>query len=388
MPLQGGDGLRRASREKGADADREGRGSPQGQLARDARGAQAVVREGRDGDCGERTGLERRRERTGRHVAGVREGARPQAAGLRHRVRERRRRAEGFVLRPDRGRQEPDGKGADVDRRLRSDRGQRGVRRPGARRRACPRLGLGPRERERGRDRPRAPDRRVRRADPHDAPVRLAEPEANDRPCHPVSRGRQRRGPHRGDALMQAQTAVVSASSLARRRALAVLLGAALVAIAAQIAIPLPGTPVPMTLQPLAVLLVGALLGPSLGAGSMILYLALGAAGLPVFTPYGLPGLARLVGPTGGYLLAYPVAAFAVGKIAGDGRRVVRLALAAAAGLVLIHLGGLAQLAVLTGSGSGAVRLGTLPFLAGDLVKLVIAVLLLRPTIRPVRARL
>ena len=187
---------------------------------------------------------------------------------------------------------------------------------------------------------------------------------------------------------MQAQTAVVSAPSLTGRRALAVLLGVALVAIAAQIAIPLPGTPVPLTLQPLAVLLVGALLGPSLGAGSMILYLALGAAGLPVFTPYGLPGLARLVGPTGGYLLAYPVAAFAVGKIAGDGRRVARLALAAAAGLVLIHLGGLTQLAILTGSGSGAVRLGTAPFIVGDLAKLVIAVLVLRPTIGPVRARL
>src|SRR2546426_10909421 len=59
MPLQGGDGPRRASRKKGADADREGRGSPQGQLARDARGAQAVVREERNGDSGERTGLER-----------------------------------------------------------------------------------------------------------------------------------------------------------------------------------------------------------------------------------------------------------------------------------------------------------------------------------------
>src|SRR5213076_1029493 len=188
------------------------------------------------------------------------------------------------------------------------------------------RVGLGPRERERGRHRPRPPDRRLRRAYPHDARVRLEGPEANDWPRHPVSRGGERRGPQRGDALMQAQTAVVSAPSLAGRRALAVLLGAALVAIAAQIAIPLPGTPVPMTLQPLAVLLVGALLGPSLGAGSMILYLALGAAGLPVFTPYGLPGLARLVGPTGGYLLAYPVAAFAVGKIAGDGRRVPRIA--------------------------------------------------------------
>src|SRR5205809_5323017 len=95
--------------------------------------------------------------------------------------------------------------------------------------------------------------------------------------------------------------------------------------IAAQIAIPLPGTPVPMTLQPLAVLLVGALLGPGLGAGSMILYLALGAAGLPVFTPYGLPGLARLVGPRGGYLLAYPVAGLAGGKTAGGRRSVARL---------------------------------------------------------------
>ncbi len=187
---------------------------------------------------------------------------------------------------------------------------------------------------------------------------------------------------------MQAQTAVVSAPSLTARRALAVSLGVALVAIAAQIAVPLPGTPVPMTLQPLAVLLVGALLGPSLGAGSLILYLALGAAGVPVFTPYGLPGLARLVGPTGGYLLAYPVAAFAVGKIAGDGRRVARLALAAAAGLVLIHLGGLAQLAILTGSGSGAVRIATLPFLAGDLVKVGLAVLILKPTVTPLRARL
>ena len=187
---------------------------------------------------------------------------------------------------------------------------------------------------------------------------------------------------------MQAQTAVASTPSLTARRALAIALGAALVAIAAQIAVPLPGTPVPMTLQPLAVLLVGALLGPGLGASAMLLYLGLGAAGLPVFTPYGLPGVARLVGPTGGYLLAYPVAAFAVGKIAGDGRRAARLALAAFAGLVLIHLGGLAQLALLTGSGSGAVRLGTLPFIVGDLAKVALAVLMLKPTVSPLRARL
>src|SRR5437763_1622693 len=93
-------------------------------------------------------------------------------------------------------------------------------------------------------------------------------------------------------------------------RVLAVVLGAVLVALAAQVAVPLPGTPVPMTLQPMAVLLVGGLLGARLGALSMILYLAMGAAGLPVFTPtVPLVGVARLFGPTGGYLLAYPVAA-------------------------------------------------------------------------------
>src|SRR2546425_4266036 len=93
----------------------------------------------------------------------------------------------------------------------------------------------------------------------------------------------------------------------------AVVLGAVLVAVAAQISVPLPGTPVPMTLQPMAVLLVGGLLGPQLGALSMILYLAMGAAGLPVFTPspFLLPGIARLFGQTGGDLLAQPVAAYA-----------------------------------------------------------------------------
>ncbi|PYO41657.1 MAG: biotin transporter BioY [Gemmatimonadetes bacterium] len=187
---------------------------------------------------------------------------------------------------------------------------------------------------------------------------------------------------------MQAQTAVASPLPLAARRVIAVLLGAALVAIAAQIAIPLPGTPVPMTLQPLAVLLVGGLLGPGLGASAMLFYLALGAAGLPVFTPFGLPGVARLLGPTGGYLLAYPVAAFVVGRIAGDGRRLARLALAALAGIVLIHLGGLAQLVMLTGSVSGAARLGTLPFVLSDLVKVPLVALLLKPSVSPLRARL
>jgi len=187
---------------------------------------------------------------------------------------------------------------------------------------------------------------------------------------------------------MQAQTAVVSAPSLTGRRVIAVLLGVAVVALAAQIAIPLPGTPVPMTLQPLAVLIVGGLLGPRLGAASLLLYLALGAAGLPIFTPFGAPGVARLFGPTGGYLLAYPIAAYAVGRLAGDGRRWARLALAVLAGLALIHLGGLAQLLIITHSLQDAARLGTWPFLVGDLAKLVVAGAILRPSLNPLRARL
>src|SRR5512146_1264130 len=108
---------------------------------------------------------------------------------------------------------------------------------------------------------------------------------------------------------------VLPSPVLTWRRTSAVVMGAALVALAAQIAVPLPGTPVPLTLQPLAVLIVGGLLGPWLGASSLLFYLALGAAGLPVFTPIGLPGVARLIGPTGGYLLAYPLAAYAVGTL-------------------------------------------------------------------------
>jgi biotin transport system substrate-specific component len=170
-------------------------------------------------------------------------------------------------------------------------------------------------------------------------------------------------------------------------RVLAVVLGAVLVAIAAQVSIPLPGTPVPMTLQPMAVLLVGGLLGPELGAVSMILYLAMGAAGLPVFTPtVPLPGITRLFGPTGGYLLAYPVAAYAVGAIAKTDWK--RIAFGAFAGLVLIHLGGLAQMAIITGSVLASAQLATWPFLLGDLLKLVILVPVLANLTPTIRARL
>ena len=185
------------------------------------------------------------------------------------------------------------------------------------------------------------------------------------------------------------QTAIGYRAPALGARVAAVVLGALVVAGAAQVSIPLPGTPVPMTLQPMAVLLVGGLLGPQLGALSMILYLAMGAAGLPVFTPtVPLIGFARLFGPTGGYLLAYPVAAWAVGTVVREGSRMWRVACGVFAGLVLIHLGGLAQLAIITGSVASAAQLATWPFLLGDLLKLVILVPVLARLTPTVRARL
>jgi biotin transport system substrate-specific component len=189
---------------------------------------------------------------------------------------------------------------------------------------------------------------------------------------------------------------VIDHSTLIIRRAAAVVLGALVVAGAAQVSIPLPGTPVPMTLQPMAVLLVGGLLGAPLGAVSMILYLAMGAAGLPVFTPtVPLVGFARLLGPTGGYLLAYPLAAYAVGRLADGPPRAERgvptwrrVTVAVAVGLVLIHLGGLAQMAIITGNVSAAARLATWPFLLGDLLKLAILVPVLAKLTPTIRARL
>jgi len=156
---------------------------------------------------------------------------------------------------------------------------------------------------------------------------------------------------------------------------------AAAVAAASQIAIPLPFTPVPITLQPMLVVLAGLWLGPAAGAASMALYLAAGAAGLPVFTPIGAPGIARLFGPTGGYLIAYPVAAFVAGLVAS---RVTSLAgrwLAATAGMVVIYAGGIAQLTILDGSVVGAVALGLTPFAALDLVKAFVAAAISEPRI-------
>jgi biotin transport system substrate-specific component len=195
---------------------------------------------------------------------------------------------------------------------------------------------------------------------------------------------------NRGEQLAVSSEQAAS-GTLAVRRGLAVVLGAATVALAAQVAVPLPFTPVPMTLQPLAVLVVGGLLGARLGAAALVLYVGLGALGLPVFTPVGLPGAARLLGPTGGYLLAYPVAAAVVGWLTSARRPVsppARLLLACAAGMVVIHLGGSAQLAILTGDVGAATRYGLVPFLTGDLLKIGLAALVILALGPAVRSRL
>jgi biotin transport system substrate-specific component len=147
-----------------------------------------------------------------------------------------------------------------------------------------------------------------------------------------------------------------------------------LTAAAAQVVVPLPFTPVPLTGQTFAVLLTGALLGPRLGALAMLAYLAEGAAGLPFFRG-GAGGPAHLAGPTAGYLFAFPAAAFVTGLLAERGwdRRFVTAAAAMALGSLVILAGGWAWLALMSGAGGEAFRLGVAPFLPGDVVKIALA---------------
>jgi biotin transport system substrate-specific component len=147
---------------------------------------------------------------------------------------------------------------------------------------------------------------------------------------------------------------------------------------AAQISIPLPFTPVPFTFQPMVVLLCAAALGSRLGMSAQLLYLSLGVAGAPVFawSPALPQGAARLFGPTGGYLLAYPVAAFAAGWLAERGfdRRYLTAVIAMIGGLALVFAGGVTWLAVGLGLGiRPALAAGLYPFVAADIVKLLLA---------------
>jgi biotin transport system substrate-specific component len=160
---------------------------------------------------------------------------------------------------------------------------------------------------------------------------------------------------------------------------ISVLFFVALTALTARIAIPLPYTPVPITLQVFAVLLSGLALGARGGALSQIGYLSVIALGLP-FSSTGVGGLPAFMGPTGGYLLAFIPSAFVVGLIAqcshcGYARRLA----ACLSGILVIHLGGASWLAVwLGGDIAGAWQLGIAPFIMVDLLKAIVAVVLTR----------
>lgn len=153
--------------------------------------------------------------------------------------------------------------------------------------------------------------------------------------------------------------------------------GALLVALLAQVRIPLPFTPVPLTGQTFAVLLVGAALGSRRGLASLSLYSLVGALGLPVFAG-GAAGAAYAFGPTGGYLLGFIVAAYVTGLLAERGlERSLRTSiLPFLAGTLVIYILGAGWLSVQFGL-EKALAMGVLPFLVGDTIKLALAAIAL-----------
>lgn len=168
-------------------------------------------------------------------------------------------------------------------------------------------------------------------------------------------------------------------------RLVSMLFVTAMTAAAAQISVPLPFTDVPFTFQPMVVLLGGLALGPRLALGSQVLYLTAGIIGLPVFAASATlpPGALRLLGPTGGYLMSYPIAAFLAGYLAERGfdRRYATSVLAMLAGLLVIYSCGAVWLGFFARAGApgppiglqAALVAGVYPFIVADLLKLLAA---------------
>jgi len=157
-----------------------------------------------------------------------------------------------------------------------------------------------------------------------------------------------------------------------------IVLGTLFTAILAQVQIPLPFTPIPLTGQTFAVLLVAAALGSKRGVASMVLYLTLGALGLPFFAG-GAHGFNVIIGATGGYLVGFIVSAYVIGLLAERGlERSVRTSIIPfLVGTVIIYACGVTWLEIVLGSFSKAITLGLVPFLIGDVIKLVAAALAL-----------
>src|SRR5918997_1592755 len=172
------------------------------------------------------------------------------------------------------------------------------------------------------------------------------------------------------DTLMGAALAPLDST----RSAGLVIVFSLFIAAAAQFSIQVGA--IPITGQSFAVLLTGALLGSRLGAAAVIAYLIEGAIGLPFFAPGGAPGIARFFGPTGGYLVAFPAAAFITGAFAEHGwdKKYPTAVAAMAIGSVVILLGGWAWFTILTNTPPvAAFKISVLPFLAGDVVQIALS---------------
>ncbi len=180
---------------------------------------------------------------------------------------------------------------------------------------------------------------------------------------------------HRTAKFPLAEAAIPGAGVL--RDVMLVLSGSLLVALASQITIPLPFSPVPVTGQTFAVLLIGAALGSRRGAYSMLAYIAAGTLYLPVFAG-GFAGPARLLGPTGGYLLGFVAAAWTVGWLCERGldRKLFTAVIAMLAGTGVIYAFGLPWLAMYVGT-NNVLALGLYPFLPGAAIKIALAAMVL-----------
>jgi biotin transport system substrate-specific component len=180
------------------------------------------------------------------------------------------------------------------------------------------------------------------------------------------------------EVRMNASQDVTTPSQTLSEKMLLVVAASILVAVCAHVSLPLPFTPIPLTLSDFAVVLVGLALGPVAGFMALALYLAEGAAGLPVFAPQGPVGIAHLLGPTAGYLLAYPVVAAVAGLAGKLARRgVPRFAAAIVSGTcanAILFTSGAAWLSHLHHLSSAAVlTLTVTPFLFGSAAKVVAA---------------
>ncbi|HET7209199.1 MAG TPA: biotin transporter BioY [Terriglobales bacterium] len=158
------------------------------------------------------------------------------------------------------------------------------------------------------------------------------------------------------------------------------------VALCARVTVPLPFTPVPLTMQNFGVLVVGLLLGSRRGAAALALYVAEGVIGLPVFSIAGQSGLAQFIGPSGGFLMAYPFTAWAAGYVFERSRRTfASAALASSIAELVLFAGGLSWLLILTHSVAIAVRFGLHAFIFGEVIKVMLASAIATRWRRPAR---